>query len=336
MKKTILATALLFLLTSSCSLFWEDEADDPLSCFNYLWNEMKYYYPGFVNSATDWDAVTDEYRRQLRTTPTEAQLRLVLIDMVDLFNDAHIAAYFDGGERYPSFKDALISQTAIANYVTITFSSFNYSYGNAGSIAYLSINSFGGDDDSMEESAWAVDLGNALKQLDTYDALIIDIRENPGGYTNNCSYIAGFFIDKDYKNAFSYLYKTGKGRDDFEISYDDLEKKDWHFSKPVILLMNEGSVSSADEFGVIMSHCTNAVLIGASNAISLIGDSEATELPNGWIFQFGKCGGSLFGDAYNEGDILVMDHEVVQTMEDLDRGVDTQLEFALQLAASLD
>jgi len=325
---------ILITLCAGCAFFWDDEKDDPVSCFEYMWSEMKYYYPGFIDSDVDWDALRDKYLPQIRKNPTSATLKRVIKEIIDTLNDAHILAVFDRDEQYPPFQEVLFSISVVDEYFNLEYVGVNYAFGRRGDVGYLYIVSFGGEEDAMIVSSWAKEITGVLKKLDDCSVLIVDIRENPGGSALNVQHIAGNFILKSYPGYARHIYKTGRAYSQYCSADEDLKKGSYTFPRPVIVLMNKGSVSSADFFGAIMSHCTDAVLVGENNAFSSIGDTEPTELPNGWIIQFGKLASELFDGEFKEGDIILMDYEVTNTSEEQKAGIDTQLEFALGLAES--
>ena len=145
-----------------------------------------------------------------------------------------------------------------------------------------------------------------------------------------------YFVSHNIADYSTQYWKTGPGYNDYQHNKSgSIKKAGYTFSKPVILLMNKGSVSTTDVLGVIMKHNNLAALVGESNTISIIGDTYPVELPNGWLVQFGRCAHELYDGQYSEGDILQMDHEVINTTDELEQGIDRQLEYAIQLVDSM-
>ncbi|MBN2435524.1 MAG: hypothetical protein JXK07_09705 [Spirochaetes bacterium] len=327
------------LLITSCALSWEDESDSPVNSFDYFWKEMKYYYPGFISSGLDWNSVYAAYKPLIKDDPTNENLRKILIEITDMINDEHMRIYFSKSSIYPDLpnSDEIFMHSIISNYAVFENSLHEemYSYGFINDdIGYMWIKRFYGE--GMSASAWAKDAAKKIKSFELCKALIIDVRNNDGGNLLNAEEILKYFITENIMNYSTQYWKTGPGYNDYQHNKSgSINKADYTFNKPVILLMNKGSVSTTDVLGVLMKHNDLALLVGESNTISIIGDTYPVELPNGWLVQFGRFAHELYDGLYSEGDILQMDHEVINTTDELEQGIDRQLEYAIQLVDSM-
>lgn len=112
-------------------------------------------------------------------------------------------------------------------------------------IGYIRITQFGND--VYEE------VDQALSVLDNADGLILDLRNNPGGYLSEVVRVAERFVDKndvivkvDYKNF----------KDELHISMDD------SVSVPVIVLINSASASASEILAGAIKYNNKGLLIG--------------------------------------------------------------------------
>jgi len=160
------------------------------------------------------------------------------------------------------------------------------------------------------------------------DRIILDLRNNPGGYLDVAQEIASWFLKEGEIVVWQDL-GPGKGRKAFKA------KGPGKFAQfPVVVLINKGSASGAE------------IVAGAlrdNRGIKLVGE---TSFGKGSVQEqvFLKDGSSLKitvakwltpnGDSINEKG-LEPDVNVEMTEEDFDEGKDTQLEKALEIIKSL-
>lgn len=184
-------------------------------------------------------------------------------------------------------------------------------------IAYLSLYHF--TDNSTTEFA------KAVQQILTSDAkgIVLDLRNNPGGYLESAVEIASWFLDKD-QLVVTEDYGNGKK---IEHKSSGINKLSGY---PVTILINQGSASASE------------ILAGAlrdNKGIKLIGEKsfgkgsvqELEQLSSGtslkitvakWLTPSGH---SIMDDG------LEPDVKVEITNDDVDNGRDPQLDKALEL-----
>ena len=119
------------------------------------------------------------------------------------------------------------------------------------------------------------------------DAIIYDIRNNPGGSPVYALEHAGFFFKE--KKLIGYdAFKNGPGYDDFteptETYVVPSDKFDWS-NKPTALLTDRHVYSSANFFASIMSQAPNVILVGQITGGGG-GLPMSHYLPNGWNLVF--------------------------------------------------
>ena len=229
-------------------------------------------------------------------------------------------------------------------------------------IAVIKMTSF--QDDSMPEKIYA-----DYAELEKARGYIIDVRGNGGGNRSNADAIAALFINGDFKSCFGETqvfeptYKAwALFRNDFQnLSADEAEKKfasDKETLKayrmgrnifylpdegenvtnkapglledPVVVLMNENTVSAAEDFVDVMKKYTDAVFVG-TNTAGTSGQPLFGHLESGGIYRIctRRCIAQDGEDIYNKG--FAPDVRILQTEDDYAAGIDSAFEKALEI-----
>ncbi|MCD8024054.1 MAG: S41 family peptidase [Candidatus Gastranaerophilales bacterium] len=116
----------------------------------------------------------------------------------------------------------------------------------APNIGYIRLSSF------ISRNA-AIEFKQALDNNKDKDALIIDLRSNPGGLLTNATYIADYFLN-------SKVIVSTVDRDGYkETSYSS---KNTLTQKPLAVLINEGSASASEILSGALKDNNRAVIIG--------------------------------------------------------------------------
>ena len=167
----------------------------------------------------------------------------------------------------------------------------------------------------------------ALKELEAngMSRLIIDLRNNTGGYLDSAETTASLFLEKG-KLIYSLEDKTRK-----EDYYDETQTKREY---PIIVLINNGSASSAEILAAALKDSYGAVLVGQTSygkgkvqqTYDLEDGSMAKYTSAKWLRPNGEC---------IDGKGIKPDFEVAQTNKADENGneiiVDTQLEKAIEV-----
>ena len=120
--------------------------------------------------------------------------------------------------------------------------------------------------------------------------LIIDVRDNGGGYLTNVEKLVSRFIEQ--KTLAGYIcHKTGKGHNDLSEPYAyyfEPTRNHIHYLKPVVVLANRGAFSASNNFVSIMKSLGNVTVVGDTTGGGC-GLPFTSELPNGWRVRFSSC-----------------------------------------------
>lgn len=232
-------------------------------------------------------------------------------------------------------------------------------------IAIIRMTSF--EDGSMPDKIYA-DF-DTLKKAKGY---IVDVRGNSGGDSNNADKIAALFIDGDFKSCkgetqvyeptykawsmFVEEYKTLTPEEAKEKYADDPEQYKAYcmgrniFYKtengeavhietpgrligPIVVLMNENTVSAAEDFVDVMKQYTDAVFVGGNTA-GTSGQPLFIQLESGGVFRVctRRCLAQNGEDIYNKG--FSPDIRVVPTYEEFTVGKDSVYEKGIEILKS--
>lgn len=194
---------------------------------------------------------------------------------------------------------------------------------------YIRISRFGSDT-NPDWTKTAKEINTKMREL---DAVIIDVRGNPGGYLLSPVHIAGDF----YKGVVVYEQDAVKK----EIPYSTEDRKIAIFSKipTVIVLIDKGTASASEILAAALKENIDATLVGErSFGKGTIQDAKKFDDGSGlhitiakWLTSQKVWVGEKDSDGKAKG--LTPDIEVKITEEDLKNLKDPQLEKALELAS---
>lgn len=172
---------------------------------------------------------------------------------------------------------------------------------------------------------------NALKELETngMEKLIIDLRNNTGGYLDSAETTASLFLKK---GKLIYSLEDKKSKEDY---YDQTEtSRDY----PIVVLINNNSASSAEILAAALKDSYGAVLVGQTSygkgkvqqTYDMEDGSMAKFTSARWLRPTGDC-------IDKKG--IKPDFEVPQTTQTNENGeeiiIDTQLVKALEVIGAM-
>lgn len=315
----------------------DDSASTPENNFEMFWTEFDRYYPFFVYKQIDWDSLHRVYRPQVTSRTTGDQLFGVLYAMVDTLQDGHIWISTPYGTYYGRRRTAEPAPTDYSHEV-IEQSYLVYGWTRTGGnritygrlradIGYAHISHWGGD-------GWASDIDDVLETFRGLKGLVVDVRNNPGGSTDNALSVASRFADE--RRLYGYVqYRSGPRHTDFTDlipAYVEPGGR-WRWTKPATVLTNGRVASASEEFVLAMRVFSHVTVIGGTTAGSS-GNPIGRELPNGWVYRVPRWIAYTPEHKMYEGIGLFPDIPVRMSSEDRRRGKDTMIETALQVLSS--
>ena len=173
------------------------------------------------------------------------------------------------------------------------------------------------------------DFDNALEALRNTPGLIVDIRDNPGGFSH--SWIVGRFFDSRTQTVVSFV-KNGPAHGALRMQPGyDRPTGTWQYTGRVVLLVNDLTGSAADLFTTELRALKRVTVVGSTTHGNLSGTAAYVVLPCDLVVRISN---GYVADARGhpiEVNGNVPDVAVAPTIFDLLAGRDPVLERAIAL-----
>jgi len=171
----------------------------------------------------------------------------------------------------------------------------------------------------------------AIRELNDARGLIIDLRGNPGGVYPVRKAIASQFFDESVL-LWNYIIRHGLDLEGFETDAYAEPPNDPYLG-PVVVLVDELCASSCEEFsGALQANQRAAIIGGWTSGSDLVMD--VVILSNGASFGYPIAQTQTLDGRVLEGNGVIPDMEVRLDRELLLRGVDSQLQAAVEFLAN--
>lgn len=334
MKKQLCLLLIVLCMMTGCVT--EDVAVNTRSGnFETLWKIIDEHYCFFDYKAQelglDWNEEYDKHRPRIDEKMTQEQLFEVMSELCGTLQDGHVNLITPyGTSRYGAWFDnypANYSDTLERFYLGRT-----EEYRTGGSLKYKILSDNVGylRCATFESNFGDGTLHEIMRHLALCDGLIVDIRNNGGGMLTAAEKLASLFVNE--KTLGGYIqHKTGPAHNDFSapepIYIEPFEGLRWQ--KPVVVLTNRRSYSSANSFAMFLKGLPGVTLLGDKTGGGS-GLPMMSEIPNGWSLRLSAC---PMLDRKGEHTELGIepDVKVDLTSEDFQRTIDTLIEAARQL-----
>ena len=286
-KLLVVVTAVLFF--SSCEkLFFEDDlaSTDPQANFEYLWKECDEKYSFFELKKVDWDSIKVIYASKIYDGMSDDSLFNVLTEMLYELKDGHtgLISYFNQSQFGANYlgQDNFDWRILVDNYLYqeyYTSGPFLHNFIDNGDIGYIRFPQFTG-------AARGPTLDFILEKYKDTKGLILDLRENMGGYTADGFNILSRFVETKTLVGYSRI-KSGPGHNEFSdpVPVYLTPSNEIHYTKKVVVLIDRGTYSAGSVTCLMTKALPNVVLIGDTTGGGL-GTPNGGQLPNGWTYIF--------------------------------------------------
>jgi len=332
MKKQLKLLLPLLLVLASC-------VEDPVSYpntwqgnFDALWNTIDTRYCYLDYKQINWDSVKVVYQRKLNSVSDEFGFFDLMGEMlnelrdghVNLYSDFDLSRYWNWFEDYPSnFKAELIYSPQYLGSDYRISGGMRYGKIDGGRIGYLYYSDF-------SSTFTQANLKFIFDYMSDCQGLILDVRDNGGGYLSSAETLASCFFEK--KTLTGYMtHKLGNGHSDFSkpIAFYTEQSDSLHWTKPVVVLTNRLSFSATNAFVSRMKYAPKATIVGDRTGGGG-GLPLSNELPNGWLVRFSAV--PMYDAAMQHIEWgLDPDVKVDMSSADAKAGYDTIIERAIAL-----
>ena len=306
---------LLLLATGACG------APTAPETYDAAWAELDRVYALFEVKGVDWDAGGDAHRP--RADASDEELRQALMAMLAPLDDNHVQLLVPGhapwtpgslqdlplDSYHADVVDGLLDEAAQPHRFVRTGQVDGFGYLWVGRIDKQAV------DAAVDWIATAPETG-----------LILDVRQNGGGYALHAEALAAPFVGS------SRVYSRNRrlvGPDEFgdwlEFTVSPAEQG---YGGPVVVLTDPYTVSGAELLLMALDGEPGLDRIGMTTA-GAFGARVWRDLPNGWVVSATVEDTRTADGESLEGIGLAPDVEVVTDLEDLAAGVDPILAAAV-------
>jgi len=307
---------------------------DPVLTFEHAWKTLDRNYAQFGVKHVDWAALYRVYRPQVTPATTEKELWETLLAMLGHLNDEHVCladssrrvcAGQSEGRKADDFSLDLVKSTYLHGKFTEALGGSFVSGWLAEGIGYLYIGDF---KDGLDPIVTTID--SVIAELAGARAVVVDVRNNPGGTGRAVEIVANRFADRR-RHFMSAQIRYGPKHDNFlPVDYRNMEPGGpLRFTRPTVLLANRASASAADSFVLAMRVLPHVTVVGdvTEGAFSA---QFPEKLPNGWTlwvaFKVVRDHNGVCWDGVG----VPPDLRIVNTPADTAAGRDRVLEFAAE------
>jgi len=302
----------------------KDYSEQNIKDFEETWNLINSTFPFFDFMALDWDSIYTRYQ-PLAEQAKGDEIYTVLMDLLSELKDGHTLFYVEGRSvpMFPYMPPRMEKDVdTYSPYVVRNYFDKELKVCGADKIEYEILNeNIGYVYLSNFESDAIGDFDTVLEYFRFTKGLIIDVRQNSGGYSEQVYFVTSRFItsnlievwyDKDGDPTEQIIYPRGS-----------------IYQKPVVILINGQSISGGEDFPALMQPLPNVTIVGDTTA-GMGGITKDFTLSSGkritTTYKYNLFNGKLIQWNGVPPDILVE-----QTKGDIDNGRDKQLEYAIEL-----
>ena len=286
MKQTrVLTLAVAATMAIACdAIVGPAPGRDNAATFDTVWREFDLHYSLFELKHLNWDSLGASHRLRALQVTSDSALAGEIAAMLSELRDPHVSLTA-GSLTFTTFTASVPTSTAydpsltLLRYVPGYAISRHLAYGMAApTVGYVRITSFDG-------TGWSGELDDALVALNAAKSLILDIRDNQGGFRQTSTSMAGRFVDRP--EAYAYVrYRNGPAHSDFTdpIMQTVSPAGSRRFGGRVYLLVNRHVLSAAEDFVLAMKVSSRVTTVGDTTG-GAAGSPLARELPNGWTYR---------------------------------------------------
>ena len=261
-------------------------SDDAVNNFEVLSNIINEKYSYLSLKKINWDSIVSANRVKITNGMNTLNEFQVYDDMLYTLKDGHVN--LRSGFNLSRNWDWYLDSPANFEWNIIEREYLKDNYYVSGGLKHTTL-----DEDkygyvyygSFSSGMSYIEFVKAYFESKKVKGLIIDVRNNGGGYLKYATDFANAFADKE-RLGYKEYRKTGINKDDFSSPTNHMikpEGKKW--DKPIVIITNRKCYSSTSFFVTMMKELPNVIVLGDDTGGGAGLPVDYT-LPNGWYLRF--------------------------------------------------
>jgi hypothetical protein len=312
-------------------------SDQNLADFEATWNRVRDVYPFLEFKQIDWDALYTVYRNRTEKARGD-EFYQVLYDLLAELKDGHVYFRTDGGGQiYPFYpqryfsdrhaynpfvvrsyfdKELIVTESGSAEYQILP-----------GNIGYVFLSDF-------HENYLIHEFPTIINFLKKTKGLIIDIRQRRGGTPQNIEAVVSHFTDEPMAWPKFYLL-------DELIEIDPIQPGSLYYSNAVVVLINGSTFSAGELCTEVLKQIPTVITVGDTTGGGGVASSSYPPealgeyyLPSGKMIYIGTGYFERYDGQVFEWNGIPPDIRITNSEEEINTGIDRQLEYAIDWISS--
>jgi hypothetical protein len=256
--------------------------EDALKAFDGAWDAFNGMYAKFgLRPDVDWDKLKAQFRPGAEKAATNWDAAVAIASLVTPLRDLHVHVWA-GEEEVPSYFRSRTyngnwqaTQALLGGKVNDTKQDLLWARTKDG-IGYVDVL-------KLEDRRVVAAFDQALEELATTWGLVVDLRGNGGGGEDLALEMAGRIADRERVYAVDSFRREGV-TDRLALG-PKLERRvaargPWHYGAPVVVLIGQKTMSSAESFAEMLAVCPDVTSVGDRTCGSS-GRPQRVDLPGG-------------------------------------------------------
>lgn len=283
----ILSIIGVIAFTSCEKILMEKELSaDAVNNFNVLSNVIKEKYSYLSLKNINWDSIVSANKSRIKNGMNPIDEFQVYSDMLYQLKDGHVNLYsgFDRSRNWewyldspPNFNWNVIERNYLGENYFIS-GGLKHTILEEDKYGYVYYGSF-------SSGMSYIEFVKSYFKASDVKGIIIDVRNNGGGYLSYATDFANAFTDQERVGYLEYI-KSGINKDDFFTPIEHLIKPEGEkWDKPIVIITNRKCFSSTSFFVTMMKELPNVTVLGDDTGGGAGLPVDYT-LPNGWYLRF--------------------------------------------------
>lgn len=273
----------MIIVSCTDTLLGPDPANTRANIFEEFWKGVDAVWPEFETKKVNWDSLHRIYKPKADLAKTDEDISEILSPLLYSLKDRHTDVYTKG-KNVINYNPIYTRNFYGFNWIAKNYLPNYRANGIIGyklispDVGYIYIYSFSDED----ENKYTI-IDQIIQEFGQVKGIIVDVRGNAGGNSNNGEVIACRFADQER----TYAYVRHRINDSRTTLSDFIPRKvspcGSTFKGKVAVLINRYSYSATEDFILMMKSFPNSILVGDFSGGGSGTRPVFKELPQGWV-----------------------------------------------------